>query len=42
VLGSSSRDEDQIRGVNFTDQSLFTIAGDYDVKVLKKVITWFG
>lgn len=40
MLGSSCRDEDQIRGVNFTDQGLFTIAGDYDVKVLKKVITW--
>lgn len=40
MLGSSCRDEDQIRRVNFTDQGLFTIAGDYDVKVLKKVITW--
>ena len=40
VLDSVRRDEDRIRRVNFIDRGLFTITGGYDVKGLKKAITW--
>jgi hypothetical protein len=40
VLDSVRRDEDRIRRVNFVDRGLFTIVGGYDVKGLKKAITW--
>ena len=40
VLESVRRDEDRIRRVNFIDRGLFTITGGYDVKGLKKAITW--
>jgi len=40
ILDSVRRDEDRIRRVNFIDRGLFTITGGYDVKGLKKAITW--
>jgi hypothetical protein len=40
MLNSVRRDEDGIRGVNFIDWGLFTIAGGYDAKELKKAIVW--
>lgn len=40
VLESVRRDEDRMRRVNFIDRGLFTIAGGYDVKGLKKAISW--
>ena len=40
VLDSVRRDEDRIRRVNSIDRALFTIIGGYDVKGLKRAITW--
>src|SRR5271168_4355585 len=40
VLDSVRRDEDRVRRVNYIDRGLFTIAGGYDVKGLKKAIAW--
>ena len=40
VLESVRRDEDRIQRVNFTDRGLFIITGGYDIKGLKKAITW--
>ena len=40
ILESVRRDEDRIQRVNFTDRGLFTITGGYDIKGLKKAITW--
>lgn len=40
VLDSVRRDEERIRQVNFIDRGLFTITGGYDVKGLKKAISW--
>ena len=40
MLESVRRDEDRVRRVNFIDRGLFTITGGYDVKGLKKAITW--
>ena len=40
VLDSVRRDKDRIRRINFIDRGLFTITGGYDVKGLKKAITW--
>ena len=40
VLNSVRRDENKIRRENFVDRGLFTITGGYDVKGLKKAITW--
>jgi hypothetical protein len=40
VLNSVRRDEDRIRRQAFVDRGLFTITGGYDVKGLKKAVTW--
>jgi len=40
VLQSVRRDEERNRRVNFIDRGLFTIAAGYDVKGLKKAISW--
>jgi hypothetical protein len=40
LLESARRDEDRIRRVNFIDWGLFTIASGYDVKGLKRAVTW--
>jgi len=40
VLESIRHDEDRNRRVNFVDQGLFTIAAGYDVKGLKRAISW--
>ena len=40
VLGSVRCDEEKVRRVNFVDRGLFTIASGYDVKGLKRAISW--
>ena len=40
LLENVRRDENRIQRVNFTDRGLFTITGGYDVKGLKKAISW--
>ena len=40
VIDSVRRDEDRVRRVNYIDRGLFTIAGGYDVKGLKRAIAW--
>ena len=40
ILESVRRDKDRVRRANFIDRGLFTITGGYDVKALKKAITW--
>jgi hypothetical protein len=40
VLESVRRDEDTRRRVNFVDRGLFTITAGYDIKGLKRAITW--
>jgi hypothetical protein len=40
ILESVRRDEDRNQRANFIDRGLFTIAGGYDIKGLKKAITW--
>jgi hypothetical protein len=40
VLEGVRRDEDRIRRAEFVDRGLFTIAAGYDVKGLKRAITW--
>lgn len=40
VLGSVRRDEERVRRVNFVDRGLFTIVSGYDVKGLKRAISW--
>jgi hypothetical protein len=40
ILESVRRDEDRTRRANFVDRGLFTIASGYDVKGLKRAISW--
>src|SRR5204863_1658846 len=40
LLNSIYRDEDQIQRVNFIDRGLFIIMSGYDIKGLKRAITW--
>jgi hypothetical protein len=40
MLESVRRDEERIRRVNFTDRGLFTITGGYDVKGLRRAMSW--
>ena len=40
VLKSVWRDEEKVRQANYVDRGLFTITSGYDIKGLKRLISW--
>ena len=40
ILENIRRDEKRVQRVNFIDRGLFTITGGYDVKGLRRAISW--